>query len=252
MNTYILEQLRNEGLITEGTFHHIKASVKARPVNIQWELKTLLYVGVLLFTTGLGIIVFENLDTIGHLAIVIFIAIATISCFAVCIRKAAPFTVDKITSANLVYDYTLLLGCLLLLILTGYLQFQYGLFGNSLGMAAFIPMVVLFSSAYYFDHLGVLSLAIVNLAAWVGITVAPLRLLKENDFSDERIIYTALALGILLSLLALASGRKNIKPHFAVTYKNFGTHLLFISAIAAIIHFKTARLLWLLPLAGIA
>jgi hypothetical protein len=67
-------------------------------------------------------------------------------------------------------DYILLLGCLLLLILIAYLQFQYNVFGNRYGLATFIPMVLLFISAYYFDHIGVLTMAITNLAAWAGIT----------------------------------------------------------------------------------
>jgi hypothetical protein len=252
MNTYVFEQLYNEGLITEKVLDDIKVAEDTRPINLQWELKTLLYMGVLCFTTGLGIIIFENLDTIGHLAIVISIACATALCFGFCIKKSAPFSPGRISSVNLLYDYTLLLGCLLLLILTGYLQFQYELFGTRWGMATFIPMIILFISAYYFDHLGVLSLAIVNLAAWAGITVTPLRMRKDNDFSDERIIFAGFALGILLSILAWVSKQKNIKQHFGFTYKNFGAHLLFISAIAAIIHFEGQELLWLLPLAGIA
>ncbi|MDQ6764326.1 MAG: hypothetical protein M3015_17115 [Bacteroidota bacterium] len=64
------------------------------------------------------------------------------------------------------FDYILLFGCLSLLTFVGYLQFEYNVFGNKWGLATFIPMVVLFMAAYYFDHLGVLILAIVNLAAW--------------------------------------------------------------------------------------
>ncbi len=81
-----------------------------------------------------------------------------------------------------------LTGCLLLLTFVGYIQFQYNVFGNRWGLAAFIPMVILFITAYYFDHLGVLIIAIANLATWIGITVTPLKILKENDFNDPHII----------------------------------------------------------------
>jgi len=46
----------------------------------------------------------------------------------------------------------------------GYLQYQYSAFGTHYGMATLIPMLALFLIAYYFDHLGILSLAIANLA----------------------------------------------------------------------------------------
>ena len=53
-------------------------------------------------------------------------------------------------------------------------------------------MVVLFFCAYFFDHIGILSLAITNLAAWVGIVVTPAEILKSNDFNSVTIIYTGL------------------------------------------------------------
>ena len=72
-------------------------------------------------------------------------------------------------------------------------------------------MLLLFIVAYYFDHLGVLSLAITNLAAWVGITATPTRILKHNDFNSERTIYSALVLGIVLIAVALLSVTKKVK-----------------------------------------
>ncbi|HEX8460025.1 MAG TPA: DUF2157 domain-containing protein [Segetibacter sp.] len=248
MNLFIFQQLHNQNLISDESLDKIQSHEKDKVVSLRLELKTLMYIGVLLLTTGLGIIVYENLDSIGHLAIVVFIALSTVSCFVFCIKKAPPFTLAKNNSNNLVHDYVLLLGCALLLILVAYLQSQFGLFGNRLGMATFIPMIILFITAYYFDHLAVLSLAIVNLAAWAGITTTPLHFLKDNDFSSSAIIFTGYTLGILLILVAYISTAKNIKSHFQFTYKNFGTHFLFISAIAAIIHFQDAVLLWFIPL----
>ena len=42
-----------------------------------------------------------------------------------------------------------------------------------------------------------------------------------------------------------------IKEHFDFTYANFGTHLLFISCLAAMFHFESIYLLWFLLLVGI-
>lgn len=252
MNIQIFHQLHTEGLITDETLDKIKTGEANRPISLTRELKALMYAGVLLLTTGLGIIVYKNLDSIGHLAIVICIALAAACCFAYCAAKAPPFSFQKVDTANILRDYILLLGCMLLLILIGYLQYQYQVFGNRWGMATFVPMVILFISAYYFDHLGVLSLAIVNLAAWAGITVTPLHILQSNDFDDARIIFTGFGLGVLLLVLSFISLRRNIKAHFSFTYKNFGVHILFISAIAAMVHFSSSYAFWFLPLAGLA
>jgi hypothetical protein len=248
MNLFIFERLHQSGLISAESFERIESLERNKVISTRFELKTLMYVGVLLLTTGLGIIIYNNLDSIGHLAIVGFIGAATAACFVFCLKKAPPFTVLKGGSDNIVHDYILLLGCLLLLILVAYVQYQFQLFGNRLGMATFVPMVILFITAYYFDNLAILGLAIVNLSAWAGITVTPMHLLRDNDFSSATIIFTGFALGVLLLVAAWASTAKNIKAHFSFTYKNFGAHFLFIAAIAAIIHFDSNRLLWTIPL----
>jgi hypothetical protein len=141
----------------------------------------------------------------------------------------------------------LLLGSLCLLTFLGYLHYQYRIFGTRYGLATFIPMVWLFFSAYYFDHLGILSLAITNLAAWAGIVVTPAKLLAENDFDQPKLIYTGIALGIFLLVVALLSKQKGVKAHFDLTYKNFGGHLLYISLIAGMVHYDNYYWAWLLP-----
>ena len=252
MKTFVFESLFERGFITAETLQNIHTKENDKAVPIHTELKLLMYAGILFLTTGLGIIIYKNIDSIGHLAIVIAIAIATVGCFLFCFMKAPAFSNNKPPQPNVIKDYTLLLGCLLLLVLTGYLQFQYQLFGERWGMATFVPMVILFMAAYYFDHLGVLSMGIVNLTAWAGISVTPRHLLRNNDFNNSTLIYTAIALGIFLLFVGYISLRKNFKAHFSFSYKNFGIHILFIAAIAGIIHFSLYEIFWLLFLTVIS
>ena len=118
-----------------------------------------------------------------------------------------PFSLQKTVSPSVFFDYILLLGCLTFISFVGYIQFQYQVFGNRFGLATFIPMVVLFFSAYYFDQVGVLSLAITNLAAWAGIAATPLKILQSSDFSSTNIIITGLLLGTKTTLLKLQRTR---------------------------------------------
>jgi hypothetical protein len=221
-------------------------------LSVHWETKTLLYLGVLLLTSGLGILVYKNIDTIGHQAILFFIALICAGSFFYCIKNKLPFSVNKVEAPNVYFGYVLLLGCLTFISFIGYLQFAYNVFGNRYGLASFFPMLVLFCSAYYFDHLGVLSLAVTNLAAWLGITVTPMQLLKANDFDNSTIIFTGLFLGALLTALAFFTNKKSIKRHFEFTYSNFGMHVLFISCLAALFHFEITYLLWFLLLVALA
>jgi hypothetical protein len=249
LNIPLFQQLHQEGLISDDSLEKIKKAESIKVFSIHWELRTILYLGVVLLTSGLGVLIYKNIDTIGHQAIIGLIALISGGCFMYCERKKLPFSCAKVKSPNAWFDYILLLGCLTLLILIAYLQFQYNVFGNAYGLATFIPMVILFFCAYYFDHLAVLSMAITNLATWMGIAVTPLTIIRSNNFADTQIIFAGLLLGSLLVVMSAISKSKSIKPHFSFTYLNFGMNILFISTIAGMFEFDSLYLVWLLPLA---
>ena len=249
MDIPLFAKLFNEELIDAQELNDIELQ-KDKPVSVHWDLRTLLYLGIVLLTGAVGILIYKNIDTIGHEAMLIIIAIVCVASFVYCVRNSKGFSNKKIESPNIWFDYVLLLGCLLLLTFTAYIQFEYNIFGNRWGLALFIPMAFLFIAAYYFDHLGVLSLAITNLAAWAGISVTPLRILKENDFDNPHIIYAGLVTGSLLVTASFVSKLKNIKAHFAFTYKNFGAHILFISLLALMFYFENIYLVLFILLAA--
>ncbi len=252
MNKDLFTQWHADGLLSEASLQKVKEAEDNKLFSLHWEIKTLLYLAVLLLSGGLGIVVYKNIDSIGHTAILIFLALVCAGSFFYCFKHNAAFSVNKTSSPNTLFDYLLLLACLTFITCIAYLQYQYSYFGNRFGLASFIPMVVLFLSAYYFDHLGVLSLGIANFAAWLGITVTPLEILKANDFNDTTIILTGISLGVLLVAIALLTRYKKFKKHFEFTYTNFGMHILFISCIAAMVHFDGSYLLWFLLLTGVA
>jgi len=248
MRIALLKKLHADGQIDDSALQKAQALEDHRLFSLHWELRLLLYLGVLLLTGGLGILVYKHIDTIGHQAVLAFIAVITAGCFLYCFRKKQPFSWAKVEVADPFFDYVLLLGCLSLLIFLGYLQYEYDVFGNHYGSATFIPMVILFLTAYYFDHLGALSLAITNLAAWAGIAVTPLSILKEGNFANTHLIFT----GILLGAVLLAAGhlalKRRLKPHFEVTYTNFGLHMFFIASLAGLFTYDQVYFLWFLAL----
>ncbi|MEO5593225.1 MAG: DUF2157 domain-containing protein [Chitinophagaceae bacterium] len=251
MDTILFEQLHTQGLISEASLDKVKAAEKNKLFSLHWELRSILYLGVLLLSGGLGVLVYKNIDTIGHTAILIFIAAISAGGFAYCFKAKLPFSSGKVASPNSFFDYVLLLACLSFITFIGYLQYQYHFFGNRFGLVTFIPMVVLFFSAYYFDHVGILSLAITSLCAWAGITVTPTRILQDNDFNSNTIIVIGLVLGAGLVAVGAMTRIRAFKAHFAFTYTNFGMHILFISLLAGMFVFENIYLLWFLPLTGV-
>ena len=252
MRIPLFKKLHAEGLVSDSAVQKAEALEWKPPLSLYWELRLLLYLGVLLLTGGLGLLVYKNIDSIGHQAVLAFIALITAGSFYYCLRKKAPFSWEKVSSPDPFFDYILLLGCLSLLIFLGYLQYEYDTFGDHYGLATFIPMVILFGAAYYFDHLGVLSLAVTNLGAWVGIAITPLSILKGGNFADDRLIYTGILLAVVLLLIARLTQQRRLKPHFETTYANFGVHLFFIATLAGLFTHDTTYGLWFLGLAVFA
>jgi hypothetical protein len=223
------------------------------PLSLHWELQALLAAGVLLLSTGLGIWVYKNLAYIDRLAIVGALAIISTVGFVVCIRAQPSFARTRVTSKAVGYDYLLLLACLTSVTLIGYLQYQYSLFGSNIRLATLTSFLILVLAAYYFDHLGVLSLAITNLAAYLGIVVTPLDVLKSNDFNSVPLIYTGMLLGIFLWLVGKASRLRKFKAHFSFTYMHFALHIGCIAALAGLVHYDDSlgmMAIWLLVLAA--
>ncbi len=246
MNTKLFEQLNKDGLISGESLNRVLDKETKKLFSIYWELKSVLYIGILCLTTALGILVYKNIDSIGHLAILCVIALGSTAGFYYCIRLNASFTRELKQAPSPFYDYSLLLACLLMLIFTGYLQYQYKVFGTRYGLATFLPMLILMFSAYFFDHKGILSMGIANLAAWLGITVSPVSLLKNFNWFELPIIAAGFGLGLFCVLMAYLSEKRNIKSHFSFTYYHFAIHLTLLSALGALFYFEQYYLLFLL------
>ena len=246
MKKHLLQKLLQAELIDSTDAEKIELFESKRPFSLHWELKTLLYLGVLLMNVGLGILIYENIDTIGHVVLILLIGAVSAACFWYAIRHRKPFSMGAVESPTPFYDYILLLGCLTFLIMEGYWQYQYEIFGTRYGLATFIPMVLFFGLAYWLDNRGVLSMGITALATWLGITVTPQHLLRENDFNSTTIIYTGVFLGLLLTLVPFLSERWGLKKHFSLTYLNFGVHILMISTLAGMMALDQSLLFFLL------
>lgn len=231
----MLEHWLEQASLSPEEAEKIRLFETQKPFSLHWELKTLLYLGVLLLNAGLGYLIYDNIDHIGHAAIIAFIGAISAACFWYAFRHRKPFSTGEVESATPYFDYILLLGCLMFLVMEGYLQYQYEIFGTRYGLVTFIPMVLFFILAYVFDNRGVLSLGITALASWLGLTLTPHELLAKNDFNSHTITNMGIALGAFLCAVTFISERLDIKKHFSLTYLNFGVHIGMVSCLAGMI-----------------
>ncbi|PBQ32413.1 DUF2157 domain-containing protein [Sphingobacteriaceae bacterium] len=225
-------KLFEKGLITEHQHKELKDHEALGIFSLQNEIRIFLFLAVMLFTSGVGIFIYKNIDSIGHVSILGIIVLITLICFYYSFKHAKGFSNEKVVSEKPLYDYLVLAADILLGIFIAYLQYQYNVFGTRYGLATLLPTVLYFFSAYYFDHKGVLSLAISGLFAAVGFSTSPESILNF-EFSDDAVLgFSVLGIGIALILLTIYASKANLKRHFNPTYLNFAFHLICIVSTA--------------------
>ncbi|GAB3828317.1 DUF2157 domain-containing protein [Hymenobacter jeollabukensis] len=233
----VLRALLDQQLLPPEQAALIRTDEAQRPFSLHHELRLLLYVGIVLLSGGLGVLIYQHLDDIGHGVVVAAIALLMLLSLGYAARHRQPFSWGEAAKAGFLPDYALLLGCLLFVTLETYLQVQYGLFGTRYGLATLLPALVFLPLAYRFDHRGVLAMGITALAAWVGVTIQPLSAFTTNDFWHSRLSTAAMLLGLGLMLAGLLSERYGRKAHFAFTYISLGSNLLLIAATVTLLDF---------------
>lgn len=229
-----LNELYEKGLLQKEQVGILQDVLTKKVFSVYYELRIALYIGVLLFTTGIGILIYNNIGELGHLLTIIVLGVLTVVCFVYSFQKAAPYSNTKTSVTIPYYDYVLLMGCLLFISDLGYIQFQYNLFYESLEWITLLSAVVFFLLAYRFDHLGVLSLGVTALASFFGITISPQKWYSADFFDQANLHNIGLVFGAALTGVALALERKKIKEHFTFTYVNFSAVIFLMSALAGI------------------
>ena len=221
-------------LLTEAQFQLLDAIDSDRIISLYSELRLLLYLGIILFTGGVGYFVYENLGNIGHYLIMGVMVIATYMCFSFIVKLAKPYMHDKVEVENIYFDYVLLLGSLLVAGLLTYLQVYFNLVEYLLNYSSFITAILFLTIAYRYDNKGVLAMGITVLAAAVGLSISPVDWAKGDLVAIDRLYVVSIILGALLAGAGHFSEQLMIKKHFSFTYWNFGLLLYYLGCLTGI------------------
>ena len=160
--TDILNELTKRGIIPPEQQTKIAEFEQQKPFSVHWELRSMLYAGILLLSLGLGLLIYDNFDQIGHGALLAAMAVGCGTAFFFAWRYRPDWTFGQTQSRSTFGDYALLLACLLFLTLEGYAQYAYNVFGTRYGLVTLLPAVLFLPLAYRFDHRGVLGMALMT------------------------------------------------------------------------------------------
>jgi hypothetical protein len=245
-------------LRARGTLSPEQATVVSRPargelVSIHRELRTLLYAGVLLATSGVGLFLKLYHDRLGPVTLATLLAAAGAACLVYAFRRSPPFSWGATASPHIAVDYVLLLGVLLLGSDLAYVETQFRWLGPNWPLHLLIASLLYLAAAYRFDSRVVLSLALSTFAAWRGVSAAlPLAGLRLGVANVVR--ENALVCGVLFIAAGYLSVRLRRKAHFEPVYVTLGLILVLGGLLSGIFETGKEWLLWepaLLACAGV-
>jgi hypothetical protein len=225
------QTLFEKNVISLEQFSQIKAYRSLNIFSLHNELRFLLYLSISLFTSGVGILIYQNMDTIGHVTLLSVLFLIIVVCFYFCFKNAPKFKIQETKFENSLFDYLLLLANILTCTFIGYLQYQYKPFGTHYGLATLVPTIISFAVAYYFDNKSCLSIAITGLVAYIGLSVSPQTLLNDEFFSTSNLSYSGILLGLAFILWAFYCDKIDLKKHFKLVFITFSLHLISIACI---------------------
>jgi hypothetical protein len=230
-----LQKLHQKGFLNDNNLEEIANYQKKGIFSLRSELLLMIYFSIILFTSGIGVIVYNNIDSIGHLAILSANFILMLVCFYFSFKEAKGYSNDEVVFENPLYDYLVLTGSLLACIFLGYINFQYQIFDESYAYVSLISALLCFFVAYYFDNRIVLSMAITSLAAFIGISITPKSLFHNEVYSSLQLTYSGLVLGIGLLVWMEHTLKTKIKAHFHFVYATFALHLVGVCIVAGLV-----------------
>ncbi len=194
-------------------------------VSVNWEIRLAFYLGVLLTTAGVGLLVEENYQNIGPVAIAVLLGSAAIALLSWAAKKGPPFSWEESPSPLLAFDYVLLLGVLLAGTDLAFIEIQFTPLGAHWPWHLLIVSILLACAAVRYDSRTVFSLALSTFAAWRGLSVSLVE--KPVWFaSEETIRWNAIGCGVLFVLLGSHLIRTKKKAHFEPVAAHLGWFLI--------------------------
>ncbi len=229
---HLFDLLLSRNFISNEQREAINEYQKLQLFSIRNELLFLLYISILLFTSGVGIIIYKNIDSIGHSILLVLLAILTGTSFYFCFKKAKRFSKQEVAFDNPLYDYLVLFTTILICTLIGYFQYNLNIQNSNYSLATLFSAIAAIGMAYYFDNKSALTIGITALASFIGLSLKIQTLFENDILNDSTLLVAGIVFGLLLLVWQWFSEKNSIKKHFSFVMLTFALHLMAISSLA--------------------
>jgi hypothetical protein len=228
------KELFQRELISSKQYQFLDSIRTNKIVSLYYELRLMLYLGIMLFTAGIGYFAYQNMGEIGHLIAIALIGLGIVFGFYFIQKFAKPYSNLEVTVNHVYFDYILILVSLLIIAFFTYVQVYFNIVELMLNWTSYITAALFIFMAYRYDNRALLSMSITVLAAAVGISITPINWVTMEWMVTSNLYSTSILLGIILLPIGQVSQYYGVKKHFRFTYQNFGLLLYFIGCISAI------------------
>lgn len=230
----INKELFQRNLISPQQHGFLEAIRTNQIISIYSELRLILYLGILLFTGGVGYFAWQNMGRIGHLLSMFSLAVAILVGYYFIGKFAKPYSNAQVIVPRSYFDYLLILVSLLIISLFAYVQVYFDLVDLLINWTSFISAAILLTMAYRYDNKALLAMGITALAAAVGIVITPVDWTQGTWLITSNLYLTSMLLGTLLLVVEQMTYRRGIKKHFRFTFQNFGLLLFYMGGVGSI------------------
>jgi hypothetical protein len=209
-----VDRLREDGTLIPEQAALLGRAARGELISVRAELRLLHYGGVLAVMAGVGLLVQQNLDRIGPVAIAIGLWTTAILALVWAQRHAPPFSWGESASGHLAFDYILLLGVLLTGAALAYVEMQFTPLGAHWRHHLLIVGLFAAALAVRGDSRLVATVALTTLAAWRGVSASPLERAFWTAGDDGALRANAILTGLVFVGLGQALLWFERKAHF--------------------------------------
>jgi hypothetical protein len=201
-----VDDLVGKGVLDPRAAPRLRRAASGSLISVRDELRVLLWAGVFLITTGVGILVRQNLDRIGPVAVAIVLGVAATSCLVwAWRRKPAP---------SFVFESVLLLGALLAAADLAFIEVKFTPLGPHWPRHLLIVAAAYAALAFRFDSKSLFSLSLTSFAAWRGVSLTFVASPWGAVADSDRLTIEALICGVLFLALGKILESSQIKAQF--------------------------------------
>lgn len=225
-----VSRLRQERVLSDTSADFLLRITRGELVSVYLEFRVAFYVGLLLLTSGIVLLLKEHFDRVGPLGIAVGMALIALLALAWVLAHALAFSWEQVPATHPAFDFILLLAVISMAADAAYIELEFSPLGSQWPWHFFWVSLAAGLLSFRYDSRMLFSFALSSFCSWCGFSVSlGQTLLRHGVFNHASLYPQIIACGLLFLLLGQLLRRSQCKPHFEPTATYLGWMLILLS-----------------------